>query len=121
MKRQRILLIFEKATYFTYWIGNPYKYIIRIQNDINFKRGLHSSNIRKELDLTGNRDSIITFELLDLMCLGLFHITASKLYFLFRLVKWLRCEASEEPKIENAFVHQSVSSFATKHSIRTVW
>ena len=56
-----------KATYFTYWIGNPYKYIIRIQNDINFKRGLHSSNIRKELDLTGNIVSIITFELLDLI------------------------------------------------------
>ena len=64
---QRILLIFEKAAYFTYWIGNPYKYIIRIQNDINFKRGPHSSNIRKELDLTGNIVSIITFELLDLI------------------------------------------------------
>ena len=53
--------------------------------------------------------------------LSLFYITASKLYFLFRLFKLLRSEASEEPTIENAFVQQSTSNFSTKHRVRMVW
>ena len=48
-------------------------------------------------------------------------MTASKLYLLFRLFKLLRCEASEEPKIEDAFVQQGISNFATKHCIRMVF